>query len=133
MSYYRNYNSKEDIIKSFLNDIFHECVMTIEHENINIVNNTNTVFTFFQDHKVLLSNIINSKLTNLLYEQFIVYSKIIFENIEDEICYRNSVELKYLPQLVSATLCNILIQWVENDFQEFPDQLSKLMQIFSKS
>src|SRR5471030_3054816 len=72
MAFYRTYNIKEDIITTYIDELFQEYSKEIlSDEKIDNYKNLLLYFSYFRKHERLISNLVNSNLLNMLLEKCI--------------------------------------------------------------
>lgn len=126
MAYYRNYQSKEDILTQYFDDIFAEFVSKILKREIRDI--YTGYFQFFREHKDLIEVLIKADMTYILNNKFLSYvdqlSKTIFSAFLKEI---NPYELYY----AAAGLQQLLVKWVDGGCQESDEEMAAVLKKIS--
>lgn len=113
LSFYRNYNSKEDIIVKYLNEqanLWWEKLIKNKEDDIIL-----STFNHFFSHKDKLEIIYNASLSHLLYKNILDCSGP-KDELENNIAYTNG--------WVSGGLFGFLDEWIKRGFQESPEELA---------
>lgn len=122
-SFYRNFSSKEDLVCSYIVDLYHERFESMEipvrmqHEG-KIEDFLTPRFTFIKDHGDIFKTLHDQ---NMLYNFFI--------SIEDDIIpilCGHEAESPYIRALFSGSCAGVTRQWIERDFAESVEDLVKL-------
>lgn len=124
MAYYRNFESKDDIIKYYLDSITFDFI-----RESNIVYNPDNISEYIE---LLYTHLLKyKKLGQLLLKNNLIYHvkncfDLIFKNKSND----NDI---YLYYFISGGLYNIYLHWLENDCAETPKELSRLFTDFFTS
>lgn len=116
VSFYRNFNSKEDIVAKWIDKVTDEF---LNRSNISFKNNTNKeyfmkLFTHLNEHKERGLLICKAGLDYLLKNKF---DEVFINNYLNE---SNAYKVYY----VSGGIYNIYYYWLSNGCKETPDELS---------
>lgn len=124
-TFYRNFESKEDVIKKSIDYMFKELGKRIDFDkSIDSGKITLEYFNFWYENREFLKIIFKNDLFNILNSQYDLYIKL-FRRLmcgEEEM---NS-ELEYTIIFVSGGYWNVLQHWVRKDFQDDPRELAKM-------
>lgn len=118
-TYYRNFKSKEYIIKYKLEQIMDEYL-----DNFNKKDNKTkeeylfTILTTFYKYKKFFQTIHKHNKTYLLQQVLMEYFK---KSLEKE-----NMENKYVIYYHMGGIYNFTICWIENDFKDKPEELTKI-------
>ena len=124
VSFYRNFESKEDIIDKYLTKITDEFIESsnISFHNMNTYDYLITLFTHLEKHKEFTTNLYKSNCLYLVENQF----KRIFE-------LRNQNYDKYKRHFYQGGIYNIYYYWLINGYKESPKELAdKLKDLLTK-
>lgn len=122
MSFYRNFESKEDLTFKGIDKIIKTLTQKIENLNLkNMYTITLETFIFAKKYKSSLFSIMNSQISNILKE------KIIAELQEkSKFDYINKTS-KYIPVFYFTSTVSVLIEWLKNDTMESPEEMATLL------
>lgn len=127
MAFYRNYNVIEDIIISYINEFFEEYSKQIlGYEKIDNYESVHSYFSYFRKHEKLITNLINSNLTNLLLDKSVEY----FHTLSQEsVCKKaySPIKERYIIEFMAGGLFKVLIEWVKSGMKESDDDMSKIV------
>lgn len=127
MSYYRNYNSKEDIITNYMDEIFEEYLAEIlSLKRTDKFEFTRLYFAYFRKHEKLILNLINSDLTNLILERYYKYLHSLFQKVFRPNNSSNDIE-EYLIDYLAGGLYTILLKWVTNGMKESDEHMANII------
>lgn len=122
MTYYRNFNSKDDIIKFYLESITNEFL-----SNTNLSYDPNK----FNDYIMILFNhlLSNKELGFILKEANLIYY---VKDLFDRFFYNksNSVKEQYNYYFISGGLYNIYYYWLVSGCKESPEELAEMFTNF---
>jgi AcrR family transcriptional regulator len=133
MAFYRNYDEKEDIIGTYLEELFKEyskeilsCSISDDNNNIK---NLRLYFSYFRKHEKLISNLIKSNLINMLLEKCI-----------DSLCTlsrKTSCDRSYSPEkqsfwieYMAGGLYTVLIKWAKGGMKENDEYMAEVISEF---
>ncbi|MBN7573410.1 MULTISPECIES: TetR/AcrR family transcriptional regulator [Clostridium] len=130
MAFYRNYNIKEDIITTYLDELFNEYSKEVmQKETLYNYENLRLYFSYFRKHEKLISNLINSSLTNILLEKCIES----FYELSQTIFCKNSLlpeKHKFWIEYMAGGLYNVLIEWAKNGMKQSDDYMATTVSEF---
>ncbi|MFW2489719.1 TetR/AcrR family transcriptional regulator [Clostridium chromiireducens] len=130
MAFYRNYNVKEDIITTYIDELFKEYSKeVIQKENLDNYENLRLYFSYFRKHEKLISNLINSNLINILLEKCIES----FYELSQRILCKNSLlpeQHKFWIEYMAGGLYNVLIEWAKGGMKQSDDYMAKTISEF---
>lgn len=119
-SFYRNFESKEDILVYYINLLF-----DVTEEKTNPFSNANlkayitAQFRLYKENKDFFVVLQKNNLLHLLYQQSVFHAK---QNIAAFDLYRNP----YQAVFFSSAAVGVTIQWIENDFKESEEELTEM-------
>ncbi|WP_238899912.1 TetR/AcrR family transcriptional regulator [Clostridium sp. YIM B02500] len=127
MSFYRNYNSMEDIITTYLDELFEEYSLQISsHEKNNNFDSVCLYFAYFRKHKKLITNLINANLTNLIFDRYVKFFHSFSKDFECKKLHSPEID-KYSVEFVSGGLYKVLIEWTKNGMKESDEDMAKMI------
>lgn len=129
MAFYRNYETKEDIIAIYLDDMVSEFYGRFAHlkatSKYDILCN---FFTFFKERKAFIEILMESGLIYIFNQKLNSSLLEFFKGIEE----KNKPEYgTYLAQFDAGGLYNVLIEWISNDTMESVETMAKLIYEFT--
>lgn len=126
-AFYRNYETKEDIIIFYLNDLF-ESLLTqlIQPENSDKLTRTSLYFEFFKTHRSFVEILIKADLTPIFYEQFCLRVTDFFKYQTNKFS-KSSLHETYLPQYIASGLFRVLLEWIKGGTTESVEDISQFM------
>ncbi|HAX72260.1 MAG TPA: TetR/AcrR family transcriptional regulator [Firmicutes bacterium] len=131
MSYYRNYQSKEDIITTYLDELFDQFISEVERNpHFNQHFGLTLFFLSCKQNELLIKNIIAHDLTALISERLNLYLtfllKHLYENDGD-----HAIINPYLTEYLCGGLCKVAMVWVKNGMQESADEMVAIIEKLS--
>lgn len=122
MTYYRNYSSKEEIFRGYLNDILYEYYSEAEGSSGNYYDYDNLLhcFNFIRSHIDFVNSLFESGLGNMLLEGFGKYMTSKWYSGDDRVQY-------YELESFAGALYNVFIAWAQSGKKETPGQLALIM------
>ncbi|MDR1539281.1 MAG: TetR/AcrR family transcriptional regulator [Clostridiales bacterium] len=121
MAFYRNYQTKEDIIKDYVDALLHEFIDSIGLiEDAEKYKVTLLYFSFFRESKEFIKVLIKTGLTHIFYEQLCASIADLFKTQEDKIRDDPAIT-NYISQFIAAGLFRILMEWIKNGLVEEPE------------
>lgn len=125
MTYYRNYQSKEDIFSSYLEEALASYQKEARELSLNkkIYDPANLYhcFSYFNDHKEFLDSLFKSGLGHMLLTAISRYMIEAWYKPED------GIETYYALQAFAGALYNLYISWSSNGSKETPEELVKIL------
>ena len=122
MTFYRNYNSIEDIFDKYLDHLFrryHEEVLQhnrhatfIQKENILLC------FEFFRQYSDFVQCLMTNRLESCLREKFIE------SELDLSLTSRNDIKSRYVTVAYANALFGVLTEWVQRDMKDDPNELA---------
>jgi len=127
MAFYRNYNQMEDIITSYLNELFEEYSKQILGlEKIDNYESLRLYFSYFRQHEKLIANLINSNLSNLILERCVEYFHWLSCEIVCKKSYSSTKE-RYTIEFIAGGLFKVLIEWAKSGMKENNEDMAELV------
>lgn len=133
MAFYRNYSVKEDIIGTYLEELFKEyskkilsCSISDDNNNIE---NLRLYFSYFRKHEKLISNLIKSNLINMLLEKCIdsLYALSIKTSCDR---FYSPEKQDFWIEYMAGGLYNVLIKWAKFGMKESDEHMAKIISEF---
>lgn len=122
MSFYRNFESKEDLTFKGIDRIIKALSKNIENlSNKNMFSITQETFLFAKKYRSALFSIMDSQISNTLKDMIIteLQEKSKFDYI--------SKTSKYIPVFYFTSIVAVLIEWLKNNTQETPEEMATLL------
>ena len=122
MSFYRNFESKEDLTFKGIDRIVKNLSSNIEKLNVkNMFTITQETFVFAKKYKSALFSIMDSQISNTLKDMIV-------SNLQEKskIDYINKTS-KYIPVFYFTSIVAVLIEWLKNNTQESPEEMATLL------
>jgi AcrR family transcriptional regulator len=128
-TFYRNFNSKEDILVSYITELCNSYMESLNKEtDLNIENITKVFFTFWHRHIVFLQLLSKNNLSGLLQEQFNLQLPGIHRKIKNQTNEYDSEEsLEYALTFSAGGYVNLLFEWVNRGAVKKPDELAGII------
>ncbi len=132
MAFYRNYNKMEEVITLYLMEYLEACSKhLLNNKKIDNYESARIYFSCFRQQEKLITNLIHSNLTNLIYESSVEF----FHSFSDKIiCERpcSPEKQKYFADFTIGGLYRVLITWAQTGMSESDEKMAafvdKLMQ-----
>jgi AcrR family transcriptional regulator len=123
-SFYRNFNSKEELLSSYIVDLYHEYFRE-KSVPLQVGNGVDVEafllprFHFIKEH---------GDIFHVLYKRGLLYY--FFENAEGDfvkmLCGQTNVESSYYMAMFSGSCAGIIRHWIERNFAESEEEMVKL-------
>jgi AcrR family transcriptional regulator len=129
MTYYRTYSSKEDILIQYFNDVALNFLNHVQNQkNITLYELNVAFFTFFGEHRNLISLLRKANLIELSFQTFIGQ----LERFYLEVHGNDNIDTStnYYIHFIAGGLSIALIPWIEHGCLETPEQMAKLIASF---
>ncbi len=116
---YRNFESKDLILKNYLNDISLKFIAELNEKLINsYYDYILSVFTHLCSHSEITKILVSANLSTLLYESFLL--------IKGSFRVDDSIKNYYESYRIGA-LFFVYVTWLETDCKETPEELTEIM------
>jgi hypothetical protein len=117
MSFYRNFNSKDEILVKYITDITY-----------NFIKDNNIVYNEpdFKSYIIALFEHLKENKT-LCYNLYKINKLYLIKNIFDEVFIKCNRYNEYKSYYISGSLYNTFYCWVKNDFKETPEEIADLI------
>ncbi len=127
MSFYRYYQTKDDVVKQYINDSFNDFMGTVRSELIKDPQVAAAVFfSYFRTNKLRIKVLIKQGLFHLFFEpfsNFLLESNLAIDSnpdIPDE-------NLKYYYEYASAGILNLAKSWVLGEMKESDEEMALIL------
>ena len=124
MTFYRNYDSKEDIIISHMEEILEQYELEAQKQNNQGMyydtDNLKHCFFYFSEHKKFLDGLFKCGLGHIFLDALKKYIMKTYSTTND---LKQTIRL----QAFAGSLYNIYIYWSENAYEETPLQMADLL------
>lgn len=127
-TFYRNFSSKEAIIKHILDHKFNE--LRKNHDSKSEISDFFIhYFSYWKNNKDFLNYLIDNHLFSIMINKTIEQ---IYIRVDAEIEGKETEKTKhYIASIYSGAINNLLFSWVKNDFEESPEEMSRILKINS--
>lgn len=134
-TFYRNFDSKDDILDMYIKKLFSEYVDLLKQEKIiNVMNVGKVYFNFWNNHLDFLILMEKNDLLYMLLQRFSEYlpeiHKKIIGNKED---YEDNNTLEYVLAFSAGGFWNMIIKWVHDGAKKTPNEMAEFINIILKS
>lgn len=128
-TFYRNFSSKEAVIKHILDWKFEELYDQNNKIQPKIEDFFINYFTYWKEERDFLNFLINNHLFSIMLNKTI---ELIYIRIDEMIGIGESARTKnYIASMYSGAINNLLFSWVTNDFEESPKEMSRILKSYS--
>ncbi len=133
MAFYRNYDEKEDIIGTYLEELFKEYSKEISgysnSDDNNSIEDLRLYFSYFRKHEKLISNLIKSNLINMLLEKCI--DSLYALSMETSCGESYSPEKQsFWIEYMAGGLYTVLIKWAKGGMKESDEYMAEVISEF---
>lgn len=122
MSFYRNFKSKDDLVKQTLNQIV--CHLQDLLKNIETKNEYTVIKCFFEafkEYKRFLMALAGSPIAKSIAE--LTRSKLI-ENLPED---KFNKTVKYMPVFYYSAIISVMFEWLKNGCEESPEEMARFL------
>lgn len=136
-TFYRNFSSKEDVLKEYIEALYEECFREInELEDKNLFKILTTYFYYWHKNKDFLMLVCKSKFNYNIEKFYAPYMLVLLEGIENYIntpVYTDA-QINYIKEFILGGLINLKMSWSINNYKETPEELAHIViSLFGKS
>ncbi len=117
-TFYNNFQSKDDVVRYLINDIFHEMESMVDLRHMSVQKILLISFRFIMQNRDDLLLFYNRGLIRFAYKSISAYitkDHILTKLDEKKI---DSRAYKYIAAQISAVLISVIETWIENGFEE---------------
>lgn len=127
MAFYRNYNILEDVICIHLDELFLEYSKhALNNRDLDSYEITRLFFYYFRKHQAFITNLINSNLSNLIYERAVEFLYSYSKSITCNQKCSPDVE-RYNISFISGGFYHVLIEWSKGGMKESDEVMSEMV------
>lgn len=131
MTYYRNYEKKEDIFAEYLSEVIENYYIESEQmtgiENYYEKKNLIHCFEYFQQHRQFIQCLLKSGMSHMFLDAIHVY--VLKKWYEDEM----GRTAYYRLEAFCGSLYNVYLRWTSEGAKETPEQLAEILyEIYKK-
>lgn len=129
-TFYRNFSSKEAIVKHILDSKFDELIEKIHNlTQPEIEDFFINYFIYWKKEREFLNFLIDNHLFSIMLNGTM---ELIYLRIDGIIGSNESDRTKnYIASLYSGAINNLLFSWVKNDFEENPEEMARILKSYS--
>lgn len=122
MSFYRNFNSKDELTKKAFDYIVKRIQDNVNQKNnVNIYNVVKGCFEIFKDYKDIIFSLQNTE----IFHSIIAESSLeVQEKFNIDYISKSS---KYVPLFYISAVYFVIINWLKNGATETPDEMARLV------
>lgn len=123
LSYYRNFQTKEDIVLMFFEQEFGKFSMEIsllEEQEISFYNLVSISFTYWKKSAERIRMLIRDEQVYLIYASFNRYAYILVDR------YKSRFQLSaWQTKFLEGGIMIVLLEWIQNGCSESPDEIAE--------
>ncbi|MBY9079515.1 TetR/AcrR family transcriptional regulator [Paenibacillus sp. CGMCC 1.18879] len=133
-TFYRNYESKDDIIIKYLDDMFRELQAKVQKKHNKSQKAVYILlFQLFLEHKEALIKIKNAGLDYLLFNQLWSYNQFFFKNaFKKETSTNSELFNEFLIKYQMGGTTSIMIEWIKMDMSLSPEKIGEIVYEIAK-
>ena len=122
MSFYRNFKSKEDLVKESLNKTINHLQALIKNqESKNEYTIIKCFFETFKEYKTLLISLSNSPISKTITN---ITKLKLQENFPQDTFNKTQ---KYVPVFYYSAIISVMFEWLNNGCEESPEEMSRFL------
>lgn len=125
MAFYRHFETKEQVIESYLDDLFRQYLSDIwKVRDLSIDMFARLFFVYLKQNDRLIRHICDSSLSDMLLNKFDEYINVVLDNrlhLSDPVRVSDS----YLRHFVAGGLFKCLVEWTREGMVEPPEQIAE--------
>ncbi len=126
-TFYRNFSSKDAVVKYCLELKFNDFLnsLLVEKNNLSLYDMGLYYFTYCKEEREFLKILIDNKLVNIILENFSEQLSLIIDKL---IKKEESVQVKnYIIAMYAGAITSLLIKWILNDCKEPPEEMARII------
>ena len=127
-TFYRNFNNKEDVIKTSIDLKLSEFTSTGVLDKMVTLDISESYIQFWSDRKDFLKLLFERNLFGILNYKYDIYMQDLRRLMKGE--EEETPEIEYFLKFISGGFWNVLQTWVRKDFKETPKELATLTAIY---
>lgn len=131
-TFYRNFNSKEDVLNAYLNNLINQFVIRLS--SVDVITSKIALFELFtlcEKNKSFLLGLKRSKMLGYLLEEWNVALPGIHELMLERIPYfpnsDSKIALEYTLAFNAGGIWNLIVKWVNTGMQQTPEELTGIV------
>lgn len=125
MSFYRNFESKEDVLAAYTERVFRDFLHRIpDFTELKVLEDSKIFFSYLRHYELLMKNLVKANLFGIFSDIFSQYFATLFVDVYK--LDRNSDYRSYELTYRVGGLANIIFIWVQNDFRETDEQMANV-------
>lgn len=125
MTYYRTYDSKEDILIQYFEDQSQEMIREIKKQpDITELQFFTTLFSYFKQHAHVMEYLFKADLLREVNSRFIDFVTHLYEHSDEHICDESCKN--YEIRFIAGGLFMILLHWIETGMIETPEEMAQI-------
>jgi AcrR family transcriptional regulator len=136
-SFYRNFKSKEDILRTYIKTLIDEFSQTEQAKkavkSVSLYAIAMIFFSFFKNHRNFILVLNKNNLISVLQDEFSQYLEPLIESQQTR-THSNSGwtkrELMYYVSFHASGLCQVLVKWIEGQCVETEEEMAILLNKF---
>lgn len=129
-TFYRNFSSKEAVVKRIIDEKFSQLYESSQKNNYEKIEDFfKSYFTYWEKERDFLHLLINNHLFTMMINKTMesLYIKIDFILGQEE----SEKTKNYIASLYAGAINSLLFSWVENDFEETPEEMTRILKSYS--
>ena len=124
MAYYRNFESKEDILRCYVDDLFVSYVNALQiNGDFSVHSFIVTALGVFRQNAALMREIAKEKLEGVLIKQFEGYLGVLSSVIFRE-NYEESVDTRFYASFIAGGAANMVLRWIEEGMVQKEEEMA---------
>ena len=136
-SFYRNFNSKEEIIQTYIKVLIDEYSQIWYSENrleiTKVLDLTRVLFPFFKKQANFIKTLKENNLISILQTElaeYIMQLVKIKSNLQSEFLHLTEKEIVFYITFHSAGICQVLVHWIETGCRENEEEMAMMLASF---
>ncbi|MBV4422097.1 TetR/AcrR family transcriptional regulator [Clostridium tyrobutyricum] len=128
-TFYRNFNSKDEILSLKMQYICEEYILYFSNEHdLSYKNIVHIYFEFWKDHIDFLSALNKSNLLYLMLQKFNEHLPFIYRHFKGHLdLFENRDHLEYALYFSSGGLWNVLLKWIKEGAEKTPMEMEYII------
>lgn len=128
-TYYRNFNSKDEILSLYMSKIYKEYVDMLSEENDLSLKNVSIIYFYFCKNNLdFLLILKKNNLLHLVLQKYDEFLPSIFNTFRGHLnLYKSQEHLEYALSFNTGGLWNILIKWLSDGAKKSPEEMSNIL------
>lgn len=127
-TFYRNFLSKDDVLDSYIDNIMHQYIYSLQQlPDYQLLNILDVIFTFCFQNQELLIKLRDNNLMYMLLHKLNIFIPMIHNQIvnPDHPLFQSfsSEQVDYIIAFNIGAIWNVIMKWIEHDMKEPPDAI----------